>query len=68
MNTHVVTKSFSGPEGVVSPGTEVDASDWRHARQLEEQRFIKPIQPNEREERMGRKDKSDGHTRQQRSV
>lgn len=71
MNTHVVTKSLPQGKKVLEPGTEVDASDWRHVRSLEEQRYIKPlgavetvrpIQPNERDKRMGRKDIKDGNT------
>lgn len=59
--THVVTKPLSTKEGVLSPGTEVDASAWRNVHLLEEQRYLKPIQPDGRTKRMGRKDK-DGDT------
>lgn len=61
MNTHVVTKPLSTGEGVLEIGALVDASDWRHARQLEEQRYIKPIQPDGRDKRMGRKEKDNGN-------
>lgn len=60
--THVVTKPLPMGEVTLEIGAEVDASDWRFTRQLEEQRYIKPIQPNGREKRMGRKEK-DGDTR-----
>ena len=56
MNTHVVLKRLSTSAGVLEPGAEVDASNWQHTRLLEEQRRIKPIQPNERVKRMGRKE------------
>lgn len=62
MNTHVVTKPLPRGDVTLEVGTEVDASEWRLARELEEQRYIKPIQPNGREQRMGRKDK-DANTR-----
>lgn len=61
MNTHVVTKPLSTAEGVLDIGTPVDASQWQYTRQLEEQRYIKPIQPDGRDKRMGRKEK-DGNT------
>lgn len=48
MNTHVVTKPLPTSGGVLEIGTPVDASDWRHARQLEEQRYIKPIEVSDR--------------------
>ncbi len=57
MNTHIVTKPLPQGEVTLPIGTEVDASGWRHARELEEQRYIKLIQPNGREKRMGRKEK-----------
>lgn len=59
MNTHVVTKSLPKGEVVLEVGTEVDASDWRYTKSLEEQRYIKPIQPDGRDKRMGRKDKDE---------
>lgn len=59
MNTHVVTKALPNGEVVLQPGTEVDASEWRHTKSLEEQRYIKPIQPDGREKRMGRKEKDE---------
>jgi len=60
MNTHIVIKPMSTSTGVLPIGTEVDASGWRLVRQLEDQRYIKPIQPDGRDKRMGRKDKEDG--------
>lgn len=57
MNTHVVTKPLSTADGVLPIGTPVDASAWTHTQQLVEQRYIKPIQPDERVKRMGRKEK-----------
>lgn len=57
MNTHIVTKPLPRGEVTLPIGIEVDASDWKFARQLEEQRYIKPIQPDGRDKRMGRKDK-----------
>lgn len=65
MNTHVVTKPLPQGGTVLQIGTEVDASDWKYTRQLEEQRYIKPlqavtIQPDGRK-RMGRKE-NDGDT------
>lgn len=57
MNTHVVTKSLPTADGVLEIGTPVDASEWKFARQLEEQRYIKPVQPDGRDKRMGRKEK-----------
>lgn len=59
MNTHVVTKSLPKGEVVLPVGTEVDASEWRLAKSLEEQRYIKPLQPDGRDKRMGRKEKDD---------
>lgn len=61
MKTHVVTKPLSTSDGVLPVGTPVDASDWTHTQQLIEQRYIKPIQPDGRDKRMGRKEK-DGNT------
>jgi len=61
MNTHVVVKSLPFGGKTLEPGTEVNASEWRNAAALESQRYIKPIQPDGREKRMGRKDK-DGNT------
>lgn len=61
--THVVTRPLSTKDEVLQPGTEVDASTWRNARLLEEQRYLKPIQPDGRTKRMGRKEQ-DGDTRQ----
>jgi hypothetical protein len=49
MNTYVVTKRLSTDAGVLEPGTEVDVSTWRNARLLEQQRYIKPAQPDGRE-------------------
>lgn len=43
MNTHVVTKPFSTGAESLELGTEVDASEWKNARLLEEQRFIRPL-------------------------
>ena len=62
MITHIVTKPLPKGEVVLQPGDEVDASDWKRVTSLEEQRYIKPIQPNDRVERMGRKEK-DANTR-----
>lgn len=66
MNTHVVTKPLSTSNGQIEVGDEVDASTWRNARLLEEQRYLKPIaevkvdattiQPDGRDKRMGRKE------------
>jgi hypothetical protein len=61
MNTHVVTKALPKGEVVLQPGTEVDASEWKFTKSLEEQRYIRPLQPDERQ-RMGRKD-NDGSNR-----
>lgn len=63
MSTHVVVKPLPTSEGVLAPGTEVDASTWRNTAALESLRYIKPIQPDERTKRVGRKEKEDGHTR-----
>jgi hypothetical protein len=62
MNTHVVIKPLSTSDGILPIGTEVDASGWKRTRQLEDQRYIKPIQPDGRDKRMGRKD-SNANTR-----
>ncbi|HEX7334225.1 MAG TPA: hypothetical protein VF290_22155 [Pyrinomonadaceae bacterium] len=44
MNTHVVLKKLPGPNGKeLKPGTEVDASEWRNALLLVEQRYLKPL-------------------------
>jgi len=44
MKTHVVLKKLPGPNGTEFPrGTEVDASEWRNAPLLVEQRYLKPI-------------------------
>ena len=43
MNTHVVTKALSGPNGQLEPGTEVDASEWSNAPLLVSQRYLKPL-------------------------
>jgi hypothetical protein len=43
MNTHVVLRKLPGPNGEISPGTEVDASEWRNAPLLVKQRYLKPI-------------------------
>jgi hypothetical protein len=58
MNTHVVTKPLSTRDGILPVGAEVNASDWRLTRKLEEQRYIKPIQQDQREKRFDKKDKS----------
>ena len=43
MNTHLVLKKLSGPDGEIKPGTEVDASEWRNAPLLVRQRYLKPL-------------------------
>ena len=43
MVTHVVVRPFPGPRGQFTPGTEVDASDWRNASQLVRRRYLRPI-------------------------
>jgi len=56
MTTHVVTKALPRGKTVLQPGTEVDASDWKWAKSLEEQRYIKPItvQPDGRDKAHGK--------------
>lgn len=41
MNTHVVLKRIPGTS--YEPGTEVDASEWRNAMLLVDQRYLKPL-------------------------
>lgn len=41
--THIVLKKLPGPNGDIKPGTEVDASEWRNAPLLVEQRYLKPL-------------------------
>lgn len=50
MNTHIVTKRLPMGDGYVEIGAEVDASEWRNTRLLEEQRYIRPID-NAREDK-----------------
>lgn len=41
MATHIVLRPISGTS--YKPGAEVDASDWKHAQKLVDQRYLKPI-------------------------
>ena len=42
--THVVLRSFSGPEGrAMTRGERVRAEDWRNVRALEGLRYLRPI-------------------------
>lgn len=43
MNTHVVTKQLPVGDRTYQPGDQVDASEWKHARLLVEQRYLKPL-------------------------
>lgn len=43
MKTHIVTKQLPVGDKVYEPGEEVDASEWRYARLLVEQRYLKPL-------------------------
>jgi hypothetical protein len=43
MATHIVVRSFPGPQGEMTPGTEVDASSWRNTSQLVRRRYLRPI-------------------------
>lgn len=43
MATHVVVRPFPGPGGLLTPGAEVDASDWRTTAQLVRRRYLRPI-------------------------
>lgn len=44
MNTHLVIKRLPGPNGQhIEAGTEVDATEWRNAPLLVEQRYLKPL-------------------------
>ena len=44
MNTHLVIKRLPGPNGQpIEAGSEVDASEWRNAPLLVEQRYLKPL-------------------------
>ena len=48
MSSHVlVLRAFSG----LVPGQVLDATDWRHTRSLEEDRYIKPIDSGDVESR-----------------
>lgn len=44
MNTHIVTRKLSGPNGVIPIGTEIDASDFRNVELLVKQRYLKPLE------------------------
>jgi len=42
--THVVVRSFSGPDGQFTPGDEVTASGWRNTDSLVRRRYLRPIE------------------------
>ncbi len=45
MATHMVVRPFPGPGGKsLPPGTEVDASTWRHAAHLVRRRYLRPLE------------------------
>ena len=43
MNTHVVLRPIPKGQETLQPGVEVDASTWRNAKLLVEQRRLQPI-------------------------
>lgn len=59
--TYEVIKPLPAKGVVLQPGEQVDASEWRNLDVLVSQRYLKPIRPNGRDKRMGRKE-SDANT------
>lgn len=47
MKTHVVLRQIETDEGVLEPGTQVDARQWRNTTRLVQARYLRPITAEE---------------------